>query len=105
MVKGDGASTDSIKKDRVVKLSALDNLVYKGIYNQLLSGSTNNPFSDHFHVMINESMTMSHVLSEQLNQIQDSPLFTSSELGKQMQTVFKLIASQNDMNQKRQIFL
>lgn len=93
-----------LKKDRVVKLSALDNLVYKGIYNQLLSGSTNNPFSDHFHVMINESMTMSHVLSEQLNQIQDSPLFTSSELGKQMQTVFKLIASQNDMNQKRQIF-
>ncbi|MDV6250115.1 DUF1501 domain-containing protein [Vibrio sp. EA2] len=93
-----------LKKDRAVKLSALDNLVYKGIYERLLSDSANNPFSEHFHLMINESMTMSQILADQLNQIEDSPLFTSSDLGKQMQTVFKLIASQNDLNQKRQIF-
>lgn len=93
-----------LKKDRAIKLSALDNLVYKRIYGRLLSQSTNNPFSTHFHLMIDESMKMSQVLTDQLNQIEDSPLFTSSELGKQMQTVFKLIASQNDLNQKRQIF-
>ena len=93
-----------LKKDRAIKLSALDNLVYKGIYDRLLSESTNNPFSTHFHLMIDESMKMSRVLTDQLNQIEDSPLFTSSELGKQMQTVFKLIASQNGLNQKRQIF-
>ncbi|MFH4469761.1 DUF1501 domain-containing protein [Vibrio diabolicus] len=93
-----------LKKDRAVQLTAIDNPLYKGIYDQLLSHQTENPFSGHFNLMVDESMMMSRVLSEQLNHIDDAPLFTSSTLGKQMQTVYKLIASQDVLKQQRQVF-
>lgn len=93
-----------LKKDRVVELAALNNPQYKAIYDQVLLHSTDNPFSHHFNLMLNDSMLMSKVLTEQLNQIENAPLFTSSTLGQQMQTVFKLIASQNALRQQRQIF-
>lgn len=93
-----------LKKDRAVQLSALGNPLYKEIYDQLQSTPTNNPFSGHFNLMVDESMTMSGVLSQQLNDVDNAPLFTSSTLGKQMQTVYKLIASQGVLNQQRQVF-
>ena len=54
--------------------------------------------------MVDESMTMSGVLAEQLHNVDNAPLFTSTTLGKQMQTVYKLIASQSQLNQQRQVF-
>ncbi len=93
-----------LKKDRAVQLTAIDNPLYKGIYDRLLSHQTDNPFNGHFNLMVDESMVMSSVLSEQLNHIADEPLFTSSTLGKQMQTVYKLIASQDVLKQQRQVF-
>ncbi|MDF5673226.1 DUF1501 domain-containing protein, partial [Vibrio parahaemolyticus] len=87
-----------------VQLTAIDNPLYKGIYDRLLSHQTDNPFNGHFNLMVDESMVMSSVLSEQLNHIANEPLFTSSTLGKQMQTVYKLIASQDVLKQQRQVF-
>ncbi len=93
-----------LKKDRAVELSALNTALYRDIYDQVLAHTTENPFSDHFNLMVNDSMTISSILSNQLGRIEDNPLFTSSTLGKQMQTVFKLIASQSELGQQRQVF-
>ncbi|MGR2668603.1 DUF1501 domain-containing protein [Vibrio campbellii] len=93
-----------LKKDRAVQLSALGNPRYKEVYDQLLATSASNPFSGHFNLMVDESMTMSGVLAEQLNNVENAPLFTSTTLGKQMQTVYKLIASQSHLSQQRQVF-
>ncbi|APX08659.1 Tat pathway signal protein [Vibrio campbellii] len=93
-----------LKKDRAVQLSALGNPRYKEVYDQLLTTSASNPFSGHFNLMVDESMTMSGVLAEQLNNVENAPLFTSTTLGKQMQTVYKLIASQSHLSQQRQVF-
>ncbi|MEF1168130.1 DUF1501 domain-containing protein [Vibrio campbellii] len=93
-----------LKKDRAVQLSALGNPRYKEVYDQLLATSASNPFSGHFNLMVDESMTMSGVLAEQLHNVENAPLFTSTTLGKQMQTVYKLIASQNHLSQQRQVF-
>ncbi|MFZ3420889.1 DUF1501 domain-containing protein [Vibrio harveyi] len=93
-----------LKKDRAVQLSAIGNPLYKEVYDQLLATSPDNPFSGHFNLMVDESMTMSGVLAEQLHNVDNAPLFTSTTLGKQMQTVYKLIASQSQLNQQRQVF-
>ncbi|HGY9608677.1 DUF1501 domain-containing protein [Vibrio harveyi] len=93
-----------LKKDRAVQLSAIGNPLYKEVYDQLLATSPDNPFSGHFNLMVDESMTMSGVLAEQLHNVDNAPLFTSTTLGKQMQTVYKLIASQSLLNQQRQVF-
>ena len=93
-----------LKKDRAVQLSALGNPRYKEVYDQLLATSASNPFSGHFNLMVDESMTMSGVLAEQLQNVENAPLFTSTTLGKQMQTVYKLIASQSHLSQQRQVF-
>ncbi|ELH7808786.1 DUF1501 domain-containing protein [Vibrio harveyi] len=93
-----------LKKDRAVQLSAIGNPLYKKVYDQLLATSPDNPFSGHFNLMVDESMTMSGVLAEQLHNVDNAPLFTSTTLGKQMQTVYKLIASQSQLNQQRQVF-
>ncbi|AYO11786.1 DUF1501 domain-containing protein [Vibrio campbellii] len=93
-----------LKKDRAVQLSALGNPRYKEVYDQLLATSASNPFSGHFNLMVDESMTMSGVLAEQLHNVENAPLFTSTTLGKQMQTVYKLIASQSHLSQQRQVF-
>ncbi|WP_188014722.1 DUF1501 domain-containing protein [Vibrio harveyi] len=93
-----------LKKDRAVQLSAIGNPLYKEAYDQLLATSPDNPFSGHFNLMVDESMTMSGVLAEQLHNVDNAPLFTSTTLGKQMQTVYKLIASQSQLNQQRQVF-
>ncbi|MEL7413917.1 MAG: DUF1501 domain-containing protein [Pseudomonadota bacterium] len=93
-----------LKKDRAVQLSTLGNPRYKEVYDQLLATSASNPFSGHFNLMVDESMTMSGVLAEQLNNVENAPLFTSTTLGKQMQTVYKLIASQSHLSQQRQVF-
>lgn len=93
-----------LKKDRAVQLSALGNPRYKEVYDQLLATSASHPFSGHFNLMVDESMTMSGVLAEQLNNVENAPLFTSTTLGKQMQTVYKLIASQSHLSQQRQVF-
>lgn len=93
-----------LKKDRAVQLSALGSPRYKEVYDQLLATSASNPFSGHFNLMVDESMTMSGVLAEQLNNVENAPLFTSTTLGKQMQTVYKLIASQSHLSQQRQVF-
>ncbi|WP_447400996.1 DUF1501 domain-containing protein [Vibrio harveyi] len=93
-----------LKKDRAVQLSAIGNPLYKEVYDQLLAISPDNPFSGHFNLMVDESMTMSGVLAEQLHNVDNAPLFTSTTLGKQMQTVYKLIASQSQLNQQRQVF-
>ncbi|HDM8164826.1 TPA: DUF1501 domain-containing protein [Vibrio harveyi] len=93
-----------LKKDRAVQLSAIGNPLYKEVYDQLLATSPDNPFSGHFNLMVDESMTMSDVLAEQLHNVDNAPLFTSTTLGKQMQTVYKLIASQSQLNQQRQVF-
>lgn len=93
-----------LKKDRAVQLSAIGNPLYKEVYDQLLATSPDNPFSEHFNLMVDESMTMSDVLAEQLHNVDNAPLFTSTTLGKQMQTVYKLIASQSQLNQQRQVF-
>ncbi|AUW06265.1 DUF1501 domain-containing protein [Vibrio campbellii] len=93
-----------LKKDRAVQLSALGNPRYKEVYDQLLATSASNPFSGHFNLMVDESMTMSGVLAEQLRNVENAPLFTSTTLGKQMQTVYKLIASQSHLSQQRQVF-
>ncbi len=93
-----------LKKDRAVQLSAIGNSLYKEVYDQLLATSPDNPFSGHFNLMVDESMTMSGVLAEQLHNVDNAPLFTSTTLGKQMQTVYKLIASQSQLNQQRQVF-
>ncbi|EKY4193339.1 DUF1501 domain-containing protein [Vibrio harveyi] len=93
-----------LKKDRAVQLSAIGNPLYKEVHDQLLATSPDNPFSGHFNLMVDESMTMSGVLAEQLHNVDNAPLFTSTTLGKQMQTVYKLIASQSQLNQQRQVF-
>ncbi|MEF1311673.1 DUF1501 domain-containing protein [Vibrio mytili] len=93
-----------LKKDRAVQLSALNNNMYNDVYAKLLENKKDSLFSGHFHLMVNESMTMSHILSEQLEQIKDAESFTSSTLGQQLQTVYKLIASQSNLNQQRQVF-
>ncbi|HDM8187979.1 TPA: DUF1501 domain-containing protein [Vibrio harveyi] len=93
-----------LKKERAVQLSAIGNPLYKEVYDQLLATSPDNPFSGHFNLMVDESMTMSGVLAEQLHNVDNAPLFTSTTLGKQMQTVYKLIASQSQLNQQRQVF-
>ncbi|ELI0632942.1 DUF1501 domain-containing protein [Vibrio harveyi] len=93
-----------LKKDRAVQLSAIGNPLYKEVYDQLLATSPYNPFSGHFNLMVDESMTMSGVLAEQLHNVDNAPLFTSTTLGKQMRTVYKLIASQSQLNQQRQVF-
>ncbi|MCG9547079.1 DUF1501 domain-containing protein [Vibrio harveyi] len=93
-----------LKKDRAVQLSAIGNPLYKEVYDHLLATSPDNPFSGHFNLMVDESMTMSGVLAEQLHNVDNAPLFTSTTLGKQMQTVYKLIASQSQLNQQRQVF-
>lgn len=93
-----------LKKDKAVQLTAVGNPVYEEIYQKLLSQSADNPFSGHFNLMVDESMMMSNILAEQLKLIDDAPLFSSSTLGKQMQTVYKLIASQSALSQQRQVF-
>ncbi|TXN18159.1 DUF1501 domain-containing protein [Vibrio parahaemolyticus] len=93
-----------LKKDKAVQLMAVGNPVYEEIYQKLLSQSADNPFSGHFNLMVDESMMMSNILAEQLKLIDDAPLFSSSTLGKQMQTVYKLIASQSALSQQRQVF-
>ncbi len=93
-----------LKKDRAVELSMLNNSLYKGIYDQVMSNNTDNPFSRYFNVMVNDSITISNILSKQLRKVKNYPLFTPSNLGKQMQTVFKLIASQSALGQQRQVF-
>ncbi|ELA7416967.1 DUF1501 domain-containing protein [Vibrio parahaemolyticus] len=93
-----------LKKDKAVQLTAVGNPVYEEIYQKLLSQSADNPFSGHFNLMVDESMMMSNILAEQLKLIDDAPLFSSSTLGKQMQTVYKLIASQSSLSQQRQVF-
>ncbi|WP_407546450.1 DUF1501 domain-containing protein [Vibrio parahaemolyticus] len=93
-----------LKKDKAVQLTAVGNPLYEEIYQKLLSQSADNPFSGHFNLMVDESMMMSNILAEQLKLIDDAPLFSSSTLGKQMQTVYKLIASQSALSQQRQVF-
>ncbi|MGL0957494.1 hypothetical protein ACSTEP_21015 [Vibrio vulnificus] len=62
------------------------------------------PFQRQFRRMVNHSRAVSHTLSQTLDSVPDNPMFTSSDLGKQLNTVFKLISQHQALGQSRQIY-
>ncbi|ELI9682873.1 DUF1501 domain-containing protein [Vibrio vulnificus] len=93
-----------LRKDRAVELNGLADSGLSDLYDEMLAFESESPFQRQFRRMVNHSRAVSHTLSQTLDSVPDNPMFTSSDLGKQLNTVFKLISQHQALGQSRQIY-
>ncbi|MGY3571507.1 DUF1501 domain-containing protein [Vibrio paucivorans] len=97
-------SQNVLKQNGSIKLSGLSNEHMESNYQKISEADSDNPFIAQMRSVMGDAMHVSQALAAQIDKISDWPEFSSSNLGKQFQIAYKLIVSQSQLGQSRQVF-